>query len=105
MDSDRSISAANDLTLLAASVEAVTSEVWTSRAPAIIDAAGAEAAAESACSTAAANVLTSLAASGEGVTSGDGTSRAPPRVDAAAAVPAAGGGPSAASDRHVAWVA
>ena len=40
VDSDRSISAAIDLTWLAASDEALTSVVWASRAPAVIELGG-----------------------------------------------------------------
>ncbi len=57
IDSERSTSAASDLTWLAASEDAVTSVVWASRAPDRTEAAVALPAAESVRSTSADNAL------------------------------------------------
>src|ERR1700736_5753350 len=80
MDNVRSTSAANDLTWLAASDDAVTRVVWTSRAPERIEAAVAVPAAESVRSTSAASDLIWVADSVEVYTRVDGDTRAVARV-------------------------
>ena len=89
IDSERSTSAASDLTWLAASADAVTSVVCASRAPARTDAAVASPAAESVRSTSAASDLIWRAASDEADTRVDCASRALVRIESAAPVPTA----------------
>ena len=81
MESERSTSAASDLTWLAASAEAVTSVVCASRAPATIELAVAEPAAESVRSTSADSDLIWSAASVEADTRVDCASRALVRIE------------------------
>ena len=89
IESERSTSAASDLTWLAASADAVTSVVCASRAPATIELAVAEPAAESVRSTSADSDLICPAASVEADTSVVCASRALVRIELAAPVPTA----------------
>ena len=103
IDSERSTSAASDLTWLAASADAVTSVVCASRAPARIEAAVALPAADSVRSTSAASDLIWSAASAEADTSVDCASRALVRIELAAPVPTAVSARSTSAEVSLSW--
>ena len=105
IESERCTSADSALIWLAASVEAVTSVLCASRAPAVIDSAVAVPAIDSERCTSAVSVLTWLAASEEAVTSVVCTSRAPARIEAAVAEPAADSVRSTSAASALIWLA